>query len=312
MTDAQHPARVVGVDVGGTKTHLAYLDTAGVRHDVIAASSDWRRGPLFGDERNLARLAEWIAAAAPLASGSSIAVGLRDGDTDAQLAHARSALREALGMAVRVENDADLLGPAAGLAESITMVVGTGAIVSGRTRDGERVTADGHGWLFGDWGSGPALVREAITRMLEANDRGDGVQAGALPDPLGGLLLAHFDVPDVPTLASNATINAHPERWGAAAPRIFEAAERGSPIALATIEHAAGRLASGVALVRRLGALGDVVVAAGGVISAQRMLEAAIRDRLAVAAPGIRLTVLTVPPVEGALRLAEQGRAGRP
>lgn len=300
---SEHPASVVGVDVGGTKTHLAYLDHAGDRHDVVAASDEWRLGPLFGDERNLERLAAWIAATAPLAGTSRVVLGVRDCDTDAQLARARSALSESLGMRVRVENDADLLGPAAGLSESITMVVGTGAIVSGRRSDGERVTADGHGWLFGDWGSGPALVRDAIVRMLEADDLGRG------PDPLAALMTGHFGVADVATLGSTATVGAEPGYWGAAAPLVFDAAAAGSPIAEATVEHAAHRLAAGVARVRARGALGAVVVAAGGVISGQRMLQAAIRRRLAVVAPGIRLTVLAAPPVDGALRLAEHGRA---
>ncbi|GAB3391679.1 BadF/BadG/BcrA/BcrD ATPase family protein [Humibacter soli] len=293
--------RLVGVDVGGTKTHLACVDTAGERRDVIRASSDWRSGHLFSDDGNLPRLAAWIGSLARLDEGTRVVVGLRDCDTDADLEVSRSALSDALGLPVQVENDADLLAPAIGAEHAIAMIVGTGSIVSARDTSGRRVTADGHGWLFGDWGSGPGLVRDAIGRLLSHSDRG-----GSQDDPLIHALCDHFDARDAIELASAATIRADPEVWGSAAVRVFGAADEGSLLAHDTIAAAADRLVDGVDAVLRRGGLGDRVVAAGGVIVNQPRLRDAVRDRLALRHDPLGLHTLDAAPVEGALRLAER------
>ncbi|NNC11571.1 hypothetical protein HII28_06725 [Planctomonas sp. JC2975] len=297
-----HPLsdRLVGIDVGGTKTQLAAIDDAGDRRDVVGPSSDWRCGHLFSDRENLPRLAAWIAARTRIDEATTIVIGLRDCDTDADIELACSTLSATLGHAVRVENDADLLGPAMGVDHAVAMVVGTGAIVSARDAAGRRITADGYGWLFGDWGSGPGLVRDAIGRVLTATDAG-----GAAEDD--GLILAlfhHFDSGNAAELAAAATTVTDPLQLGEAAPLVFAAARDGSALARATIDFAADRLAEGVAAVIRRGGLGERVVAAGGVIVNQPMLRDAVRARLAGHEHPLTLSLLDVPPVEGALRLA--------
>jgi N-acetylglucosamine kinase-like BadF-type ATPase len=303
-----HPdaVRLLGVDVGGTKTHLASIDHGGRRRDVVRASSDWRRGHLFSDDRNLPRLGAWIASLSHLDRHTHVVIGLRDCDSDAEIEQAHRVLSRVLGVRVRIENDADLLGPAVGLDHAIAMIVGTGSIVSARDAEGARVTSDGHGWLLGDWGSAPGLVRDAITRVLRASDVA-GPTADVLgKDPLVAALLDHFAVSDIAGLAATATITAGPEAWGSAASRVFDAAHLGSALASATVEFAAERLADGVASVIRRGGLGDEVVAAGGVIVHQTMLEESVRARLALMPHPRDLVVVRVPPVEGAVRLAEE------
>ena len=163
-----HPLadRIVGVDVGGNKTHLAALDTSGVRRDVIEPSSRWRNGHLFSEPGNLPRLAGWLSSVTALDPATRIVIGLRDCDTDADLDRARRAVRDALGLPVRIENDADLLAPASGDGPAIAMIVGTGSIISARTAAGQRVTADGYGWLVdGMFGIG-------LARGLDGDDDG--------------------------------------------------------------------------------------------------------------------------------------------
>ncbi|WP_022898921.1 BadF/BadG/BcrA/BcrD ATPase family protein [Humibacter albus] len=294
--------RLVGVDVGGTKTHLAAVDARGDRRDVILPSSQWRRGHLFSDRQNLPRLAEWIAAHASVDAATAVAIGLRDCDTDADLERARRELARRLGGSLRIENDADLLAPAAGHEHAIAMIVGTGAIVSARDAHGRRITADGHGWLFGDWGSGPALVRDAITRVLIALD----ASPSAAEDPLVPELLARFGADSAAELSAAATIAADPAHWGSAAAGVFTAAAAGSTLAADTISAAADRLAASVAAVSRRGGLGDVVVAAGGVIVNQPVLYEAVARRLRGMPRPLELELLGVAPVEGALALAEE------
>jgi N-acetylglucosamine kinase-like BadF-type ATPase len=290
------PDRLVGVDVGGTKTHLAAVGAAGVRRDVIRPSADWRHGMLFSDDGNLPRFAEWIAAHAVVGPGTSVAVGLHDGDTEQQLALARDVLSGALGIPVRVENDGELIVPAAGPEPAIALVVGTGSIVSGRDAEGRQVGAGGHGWMLGDWGSAPGLVREALVRVLPLID--DGVA-----DPIIPLLADAFGVA-VHDLATSTTVDASQDRWGDAAPVVFAAADAGSPVAHEAIADAADRLVAEIASVQRRGALGAKVVAAGGVISSQPRLRTAIAERLAALPRPLELQLLEAPPVDGALRLA--------
>jgi N-acetylglucosamine kinase-like BadF-type ATPase len=272
---------------------------------VVSASSEWRRGHLFSDEENLPRLAALIESLVRLDPGSQVVVGLRDCDSDTEIGTARDVLSQALGIAVRVENDADLLGPAMGADNAIAMIVGTGSIVSARNAQGERVTSDGHGWLLGDWGSAPSLVRDAVVRILTVADAAGPSAEPLVSDPLVTELTDHFGVPGVAGLAAAATIAAGPDTWGSAAVRVFDAAHRGSALADATIRFAAGRLADGVESVIRRGALGDRVVAAGGVIVNQPILREAVSSRLALMQRPLDLVLLQVAPVEGALRLAE-------
>lgn len=297
-----HPDRLVGVDVGGTKTHLALVDARGARRDVARASSEWRNGHLFADDHNLVALASWIAAHADIGVGTSVVIGLRDCDTEDALELARDVVSRALGIPVRIENDADLLAPAMGMERAIAMVVGTGSIVSARDATGTRVTADGHGWLLGDWGSGPGLVRDALIRTLAAMDTG----ADASDDPLIAALLTHHGAHSAAELAASATVSASPDSWGSAAALVFEADRLGSALARDSIGFAAERLVGGVASVVRRGGLGDHVVAAGGVIVNQPVLRREMRRRLNEFRRPLELRVLDVSPVEGALRLAAE------
>ncbi|GMA94853.1 ATPase [Pseudolysinimonas kribbensis] len=293
--------RLVGIDVGGTKTHLAAIGPDGARRDVIRPSADWRHDMLFSDDGNLPRLAEWIATHAVVGPGTSVAVGLHDGDTEQQLALARDVLSGGLGIRVRVENDGELIVPAAGPEPAIALVVGTGSIVSGRDADGRQIGAGGHGWMLGDWGSAPGLVREALVRVLPLVD--DGIEDAIIP-----LLADAFGVA-VHDLATSTTVDASQDRWGDAAPVVFSAADAGSAVALETIEDAADRLVAEIASVQRRGALGEKVVAAGGVVSSQPRLRAALAARLAVLPRPLGLQLLEAPPVDGALRLAADAAA---
>ncbi|GLY02838.1 sugar kinase [Actinoplanes sp. NBRC 101535] len=286
---------MIGVDVGGTKTHLAVVAPDGTRHDTIVASASWRHGAMFADPQNLARLAALLTAAGPR---TTTVIGLHDLDTPAQQRIADAALGALVPGRLRVVNDAELLGPAAGLTTCLRLIVGTGAIALGTTADGGTLVADGHGALLADHGSAPALVREAVRAGLRLADAA-GPDA-ALADPVVALLCAAYAVPAPADLAVEVSHD-DPYAWGRHAPLIFQALESGSRIARTVVEEAAGVLAGNVAALRRRGALGDVVVGAGGVLTAQRVLQDLLAERLE---PGVTLRVLTEAPVEGALALA--------
>ncbi len=202
-------------------------------------------------------------------------------------------------------NDAALLGPAAGLDSSIQLIVGTGAIVVGTDAAGGMVTVGGHGWLFGDFGSAPALLRESM-RLISRYD-----SEGQPPDPLAEELMKFYDVPDVSALAYALSDAADATAWGRHGVLFFEQLERGSQVARRVLDDAADALVQDILAAVARGAVGDVVLAAGGVITGQPALVDSLRRRLEVRAPFLTLRVLDVPPVCGAINLALRG-GGRP
>ncbi|MFJ9539623.1 N-acetylglucosamine kinase [Streptomyces sp. NPDC101225] len=288
---------VVGIDVGGTKTHLrAYAGSRRVA-DQVTSSSGWRpHDPVAA----AGRLAALVAGALPAgAHPSAVSVGGHACETPRQCARIRTELRPHLDVPASVVGDAELLVPAAGLAKGVGLVAGTGSVAVGRPADGDPVQVGGWGAVLGDEGGAAGLVREAARAAWAAHDRGEA------PGALARALLASVGVPEVPALGaaleSAADVSAD---WGRHAPAVFAAAEAGSPLAHAVIA-AAGRSLAG--LVRQLaerGIAADDVVVAGSTILAQPPLYDAFVASLAAAVPGARPQPLRVPPVEGAVALA--------
>ncbi|QHC63021.1 hypothetical protein GSU69_10225 [Rathayibacter festucae] len=293
-------ARLVGVDVGGTKTHVRLIDTDGAEEDLILPSNDWRAGELFADPGNLPRLADVLLRLRPLAEDAVLVLGVHGCDTPGQMREATATLSLRLGRPVTVVNDAELLGFAEQEAPSIQMIVGTGAVICGTTADGVRITVDGHGWPLGDRGSAHDLVSTAVRETLAACDRGRAPGGGA-EDPLIGAVLSAFGASDAAALAAAATRIAGGASWGAFAPLVFAQAAGGSALAQRIVEDAAQALAGGVAALVRRGALGSLVVAGGGVIVNQPAYERRIRERLAEEAPQLDFVVVRRPPVVGAV-----------
>lgn len=288
---------VVGIDVGGTKTHLrAYAGSERVA-DHRRTSSGWRpHDPVAA----AARLAAVVAEALPAgARPSAVAVGGHACETPRQCARIRTALRARLDVPATVVGDAELLVPAAGLHEGVGLVAGTGSVAVGRAAGAGPVQVGGWGAVLGDEGGAAGLVREAARAAWAAHDRGEA------PDALARGLLASFGVPEVPALGAaleGATdVSAD---WGRHAPAVFAAAEAGSAAAREVIAGAGRSLAALVARLAARGVAVDDVVVAGSTILAQPPLYDAFVTSLAASVPGARPRPLRVPPVEGAVALA--------
>jgi glucosamine kinase len=302
-TDRPH-ADLVGIDVGGTKTHIRAQIGDRIVVDYVLPSAAWRGTGMFPSDANMTELARVVSRLVALSPDASVAAGIHGCDTPFHIELAKVALSRELQVPVRVVNDAELLGHAAGSTASVQVIAGTGAIVLGRTANGSVVTADGYSWILGDNGSAAALVREALRSTLDASDAGTAEE-----DPLFASLLTAFAATDSSSLALAATEVAGASTWGAHAPLIFLAAEAGSAIAAHVINAASNRLADGVASVLRRGAVAESIVAAGGVIVGQPRMQDAVRARLVSLGIGLPLIVLDSPPVVGAMRLAELGRS---
>ncbi|MFR0355349.1 BadF/BadG/BcrA/BcrD ATPase family protein [Streptomyces sediminimaris] len=288
---------VVGIDVGGTKTHLrAYAGSVRVA-DHLRASSGWRpHDPVAAADRLAAVVAEALPAGA---RPSAVAVGGHACETPRQCERIRTALRLHLDVPAAVVGDAELLVPAAGLDRGVGLVAGTGSVAVGRAAGGDPVQVGGWGAVLGDEGGAAGLVRDAARAAWAAHDRGEQ------PDALARGLLASFGVPEVPALGaaleSAADVSAD---WGRHAPAVFAAAEAGSPAAVAVIAEGGRSLAALVARLAARGVAVDDVVVAGSTILAQPPLYEAFVTALAASVPGARPRPLRVPPVEGAVALA--------
>jgi len=288
---------VLGIDVGGTKTHLRALAGDTPVTDHVRLSLGWR-------PHDPVAAAGWLAAlvAEALPTGvrpTALAVGGHACETPRQCAQIRTALQLHFDVPALVVGDAELLAPAAGLDKGVGLVAGTGSVAVGRTADGSLVQVGGWGAVLGDEGGSAGLVREAARAVWAAHDRGEE------PDALAAGLIAAFEVPEVPALgAALERAQDVSAEWGRHAPAVFAAADAGSALARTVIAEGGRDLA---ALVERLAARGvavDDVVVAGGTILAQPLLydafTTALADRVATARP----QPLRVPPVEGAVALA--------
>ncbi|WP_218011087.1 BadF/BadG/BcrA/BcrD ATPase family protein [Herbidospora mongoliensis] len=290
---------LAGLDIGGTKTHLRFETPDGrVLADVVDPTDTWSAAPVEAAARWIAGLAgRHLPGDATL---GAIAVGAQGCDDEHHCAELSHALSSVAGVPAAVTNDAALLVPAAGLTSGIGVISGTGSIAVAVRPDGGLMFAGGWGWVIGDEGSAPALVREAVRAALTRNDTGDG------SDVLLSLLIEAFGVPDAVGLARSVNDLPTAEHWAPKAPAVFAAALEGSADARATIRAGAESLASLVGVLAARGAGVTAVVAAGGVMTGQPDLFSAFRDAVTRDHPGLTVHLLSEPPVTGAVALARR------
>lgn len=295
---------IVGVDVGGTKTHVLAVDGAVVVDDFVVPTSSWVQGTLAEQDGNAARLLG-LFLHLPGGSKAALVVGAHGLDSDAQVAAFDRQLERVHGGPFSTVNDVELVGPAAGLDESIQVIIGTGSKVVGRGPHGELLDAGGYGYLIGDPASAPALAREAVQAVLSARDRGEA------PDLLARMLMAEMEAEDIPTLAFLFGEESTLARWASLGPLVFDAADGGSSIAAKVIDESAAVLAEDVRNVAARGARGDAVVCAGGVVTHQPRLFRAFEAAVVELGLGLTVTLLTAPPVQGAVELGRRLVAAR-
>lgn len=298
MTTAQQPTRVAaGVDLGGTKVHLAAedLDTGRRLLDVVLPNTGWTG---MADDQRAETLAGLVRSRIrPLGVIVGLVAGVHGSDSEQQRTQLTAALRP-LCAGAEVVNDSELLVPAAGLDEGIGVVAGTGSVATGRRPDGVVVRAGGWGWAVGDYGGALGLVRDACRAVLADHDYGR-------EDRLSGLLLDALGVLSPGELGS-VLIRRDPREWAMAASVVFQARSAGSRSAGRVIDQHVDELVELVRIVVRRGVVAKTVVAAGGVIRNQpeyfEQFATAVRDE--VGAPQT-IVLLDGTAVDGALNLVK-------
>lgn len=290
------PGLVLGIDVGGSKTHAVLSDGRTVIADILAGSANPASVGVEEASRQLGIVFGQLGSA-PIAA---ICAGVAGADSPGGEERFRALLTlRAPNAAIRVVHDSELLLAAAGRTTGIAVISGTGSAGWGRDAAGRTARAGGWGYLLGDEGSGYWVTRQAVRHALERVDLDEPA------DRLSQQLAADCGLQDPADILDH--FYAHPERryWAGRARVVFELAADREPVSAAIVASAADaltHLATSVAF--RLGMPGPVVLAGGQAVH-QPLLQQAVRERLA--ARGIdELEILTAAPVDGAVRLAAE------
>jgi len=303
---------VLGLDGGGTKTHVVIADDEGeLLGAATGGASNWEDVGMEGAAQSIrAVVLEALQAAQvePEALDASV-FGLAGNDWPSDLTRLSTIPASLnLGGNQEIVNDAFVaLRAGANHPWGVALIAGTGSVVAGRNQRGEEFRTLGLGPLYGDWGGSTEIAEEGLRAVAEAFT-GLGPPTALTAAYMTALgrssaedLLEHSSrtQPPLPHLAS----------------LVLEAADEGDAAARAIVERAGTTLGANAGLVaRKLDMQEDTfeVVMAGGVLRAGcRTLEQALKKELRRSAPSAFPVRLEVPPVVGAaLRALENIGAG--
>jgi glucosamine kinase len=297
MDNSDMTALEIGIDIGGTKTHLRAYARDGDAHDLVLPTAKWRVRAWEEDAIALLALAGKFAQGTAIAS---IAVGAHGCDNTDECSAFQVALERRAAFRVQVVNDAELLPAALGLSNQIGLVAGTGSIAVSRSVEGHMLVAGGWGWIIGDEGSASGLMREAGRAVALHLDYG-----GSADEPLVKLLFKALGISSSARIGSSIGSSGGASALGSHAHIVFEAAGMGSLLALHVIRNGAKELADLVARLKHNGSQSTTVVAGGSVIASQPMLWDAFAEQISTRFTGqVAAKLYGGPPVEGACRLA--------
>jgi N-acetylglucosamine kinase-like BadF-type ATPase len=290
---------LLGLDIGATRSRARLCEDGTVTAEAEAPGASVPAVGLAGAKRNLDELLTGL----PLRPGGVDAICA--GSAGISVAGASKFLRDYLAPLTRtgtvlIVNDTMLVLPAAGLAEGIGVICGTGSCAVGRYGGGE-VRSGGWGYLLGDEGSGYSIVRAAVRVLLDRRDR------GLSPGELGTALLAAAGAGDVAALQESFYAEPHPRHWARHAPLVLDSPD---PAAAAITAEAALALAGlAASAADKLAAPRSIQVVLAGGLSGHQALVSAARGALAASAGFSDVFVLTAPPVAGAVHLAARAAA---
>ena len=184
----------------------------------------------------------------------------------------------------------------------VAVTCGAGINCVGVAPDGRSTGFLALGGITGDWGGAYGLGRAALWWAIRAED-GRGPQTA-----LRQVVAAHFGVPEVRDVALAIHLGKISEDdLQGLAPPLLAAAGQGDQVARDLVSRLAGEIVTMAGtVIRRLGLAGQTVpvVLGGGVLTARDpQLLGWITERLAVQAPGAKVSVVDVPPIAGAALL---------
>jgi glucosamine kinase len=263
---------VVGLDIGGSKTHGALWRGGTLVREARAGSANVQNVTQEDAAANLAALFRELLPEAA-AGVRRVIAGSGGVDTREDADRLRALIApQAPEAEIDVVHDTRLILAAGRSLTGIAVIIGTGSAAWGITEDGRQARSGGWGYLLGDEGSGYWVAREAVRRALHRHD------IGLAPDALDAAILARNGVATAPELIARFHSGAESGRtyWAAQSSEVFDALRAGHPDAGRIIDRAAADLTRLVLdVVAVIGVPGPVVLGGG-----LAMHQPALRDRL--------------------------------
>jgi glucosamine kinase len=260
---------LIGLDIGGTKTHAIRLEDGAVTAEAIAGSANVQN---VSREAASTALAEVFSA---LGSDADRVIAGAGGIDTANDAVALAALISPFApqAEIRAVHDSRLVLAAGRARRGIAVIAGTGSAVWGTDGSGNEARAGGWGYLLGDEGSGYWLGRELVRHALRRRDQ------GLEPDALTQALLADCSLADPVELIAHFHGPTGRRYWAQRSRLVVEAAA--DPAAAELLAVAAKDLAR---LIRQVAGRLDIsgpVILGGGLGANVPQLAAGIAAALA-------------------------------
>ncbi|HEX2854619.1 MAG TPA: BadF/BadG/BcrA/BcrD ATPase family protein [Opitutaceae bacterium] len=228
----------IGVDGGGTKTECILIDESGSIIAVhvgvgcnpsVVGPEQARTIALAALDSLRARALSQAATAAPWGPGAMIESTMLCMAGSRSFWQSFAADLTGFGKVTTFDDSLPVLELATHGKPGIAIHGGTGSFVAARAEDGTLHYAGGHGWRFGDAGSGYDVGRRIVSRaLLEA-------QGCADPSAVGELVREHIQVgpdTDASTIAHYFYHHKEPNRDIAGlAPAVLQLMDEGDPVA---------------------------------------------------------------------------------
>lgn len=285
---------IVGLDIGGSKTHGVRIDGGRVTRNEVAGSANVQNVDQATAAANVGHLMSALGGL----DADAVYVGAGGIDTREDAANLQNLISPHAPRAkVEIVHDTRLILAAAGQDAGIAVIAGTGSAVWGTNEAGDEARSGGWGYLLGDEGSGYWFGREAVRHSLRQ------FNLGLAPDELTRLLLSDCGLEHPEQLISHFHTNHDRRYWAQRSGVVFEAAAHGHVLSQSIIREGGWHLADQVLQVaRRLALVGPVVLGGGLGVHQPALVEALnahlAGEGLAAAKP------LAVEPVFGAVHLA--------
>jgi BadF/BadG/BcrA/BcrD ATPase family len=161
--------QIVGLDIGGSKTHAVSRHWTGTV-EVFAGSANLASVGEVGAGRQLDAIFTQLAERGRIGAVCAGAAGVDTPEAEERLRQLIAA--RVRGATVQVVHDTELILAAAELTTGIALIAGTGSVAWGRDASGRVARAGGWGYLLGDEGSGYGIAREAVRHALRLADEG--------------------------------------------------------------------------------------------------------------------------------------------
>ncbi len=288
---------VVGVDIGGSKSHGVRVGPDGeVLAERVVGSANIESVTLAQADAALDKLFDALGRHGidVVCAGSA---GINTPDQEAWLSGMIS--RRAPGAKVIIAHDTRLILATPEFDTGIAVICGTGSVAWGRNEAGDTARAGGWGYLLGDEGSGYWVTREAVRHALSRADR------GLAADPLTDAVAAACGVGAAYEVLAKFYAEPVRREWAGRSHVVFDLARQGDEAAARIVADTAAAIVGQIAAVASQLDLTGPVALGGGLIVHQPLLQDAVRDGLAQR--GITgVEPLTREPVFGAVYLARK------